>query len=195
MAFGLLGSFLSGRHSSAKTDRGNFLGGIQNLENVFNYAMPTATGELKSGTEKLDTAGNYYQKLLSGNRQAVLGAVAPETASVTARADAERRQLNASGTARGGGTAALNQTAKDRTMAQVDQLLFGVRPEAAKGVADVGRTEASIGTNLLGQAIGAESTVADESRASRGDSAKIHQDAVNQVSTALENVMAAMAFA
>src|SRR5205807_258242 len=112
-----MGGFLNIGGSSAKTDRKNFLGGLADVKNIFNYALPAAKGAVGEGKEMLGTAGDYYKKLLSGDRTAALQAVAPEAAGVNARTDAARRQLSTSGTARGGGVASTSQTAKDRAMA------------------------------------------------------------------------------
>jgi hypothetical protein len=188
-----VGGFLGIGHASYKTDRANFLSGIQDIKNVFNYALPTAQASIGAGQQSLGAASNYYQNLLSGNRAAMLQATAPEIAGVNARTDASRRQLATSGTARGGGVAATSQTAKDRAMAEIDNMLFGVRGGAARGAESVGRAQADIGTNLLGQAGGAAGTLSSESRMSREDSYKINQDMVGKWSQAILNVMAAFA--
>src|SRR6266403_540545 len=134
LAKGLFGSGTIGG-SSAKRDRSEQLDAFGDLRNTFNWALPTAKSGVASGTattgaglEDLGTAGNYFKKLAGGDRAAVTQAVAPETAAVTASSDAAKREEAASGTARGGGVAATNQTRDEDTMSKVDQMLFGVRP-------------------------------------------------------------------
>jgi len=137
---------------SAKTDRGWQTTAAQGLKNTFNWALPFAqsvgtAGQniISTGLSDLSTAGGYFKNILSGNRPAVLQAVAPEVSMVRSQSDAQKRQLAASGTARGGGVSASSQQRESNVMSEVDKLLFGVRPEAAKGVAGVGEAEAKIG--------------------------------------------------
>ena len=71
-----------------------------------------------------------------------------------AQADAAKRNAAAMGTARTGGTAAANQTANTDTLAKIDNFLFGVRPMAAQGEADVGSRIVSVGGQELATALG-----------------------------------------
>lgn len=156
------------------------------MRNIFNYALPqsqafTSTGQniIGSGLSDLSTAGNYFKKLLGGSRSDMLQAVAPESEAVHSQADAERRQLAASGTSRGGGVNAVSQQAKDTEMSKIDQLLFGVRPGAAKEVADIGGKTAAIGTSELSAALQAlgigETSAADLGNLATGSRAQSMQ--------------------
>jgi hypothetical protein len=129
------------------------------LGNVFNFALPLAqsTSSAGAGTTKagLSTVGAglntlsgplaYFQKLMSGNRPAMEQAVAPEANAARASSDAAARNQAAMGTARGGGTAGGNQQRHTDVMAQIDNLLFGARPAAAKATTDIGTTQSQIG--------------------------------------------------
>lgn len=147
-----MGGFLGIGGSSSKTDRGVQLQSFGNLSNLFNWALPLAketasTGQsiLKGGVESLGTAGNYFKKLLSGNRSDLMQAEAPAIAATTSAADASKRQLATMGTARGGGVSASNQQIDDKTRATVDNALFGVRSAAAGDLAKVGQAETQAG--------------------------------------------------
>lgn len=131
-----------------------------NLNNVFNWALPFAQGlgtsgqnVTNAGVGDLSQAGNYYKKLLSGNRSDLFQAEAPAVNSAIGAGDASKRNLGASGTARGGGVSASNQQIDDKTRATIDNLLFGVRPGAAKELGDIGAKEAQIGTLEAASAI------------------------------------------
>ena len=116
--------------------------------------MPTATSALGG-------ANNYYQKLLTGNRATMEQAEAPEINAVQAGSDAQKRQLAANTTARGGGVAAANQQRSTGTEGQIDNLLMQARPAAAQA-------ETGIGENTLGQSLGAGTNltyIASNSRA------------------------------
>ena len=185
-----MGGFLGIGGASWKTDRKQYLKGQDVLKNVFNYAIPQGEAGFAEGEAATRKAGDYYSQLLSGNRPAALQAVAPETAAVQARTDASRRQLATSGTARGGGVASTSQTAKDRAMAEIDNLLFGVRPGAAKGLESVGRTQLSAASNLLGMGGDLAQAYTSNAAASRKTSFEINQDIVGKVAQTIENVLA-----
>jgi len=187
-----MGGFLNLGGSSAKTDRRTTLESYGMLENIFNFALPAAKRGVSAAEGLLGSAGSYYKDLLSGNRTAALQAVAPEASAATSQEDAAKRQLSTSGTARGGGVAATNATSKDRTMAVIDNLLFGARAGAARGATAVGGEEASLGTNLAnlgGNVAGELGSLAENSRRT---SYAINQNTVSQVSDAILNVMKAL---
>jgi len=186
-----MGGFLGIGGASWKTDRKQYLAGQDWLKNIFNFALPQAQGTLAAGQRDIGTAGDYYRKLLSGNRTELNQAVAPETAAVGARADASRRQLATSGTARGGGVAATNQTAKDRATAEIDNLIFGVRPGAARGLESVAGTELETANNLLGLGSDVAQSYTSNAAKSRMDSYKINQDIVGQWSQTIMSLLGA----
>ncbi len=161
-----------GQSGGQKSDRNMFLNSTNQLNNVFNYAMPqsqgmqkTGAGTTASGVNALGSASGYWQKLLSGSRPALEASVAPERNMIESTGDAARRQQETMGTARGGGTAGANQTQQDTINAQVDQAILGQRAgaatqEAAVGgkIADVGLSQQQEATQLLG--LGTESSAA-----------------------------------
>lgn len=203
-----MGGFLGIGGSSYKTDRKTELGGFSDLHNVFNFALPfaqssaaTGTATTKAGTDAMSSSLGYWQKLMSGNRTTMQQAVAPETNATLSGADAQKRQLAATGTARGGGVAGVEQQQKDATMAKVDNLLFGARPEAAKESSKIGGDLARVGTSQTSNAINAlglgEETAANITgiaAKSRVDSQAINQDMVGKVTNFIDQALT-MAFA
>jgi hypothetical protein len=154
-----MGGFLGLGGSSAKTDRKTQLAGFSDLNNIFNFGLNTSKsllpsgtattatglGDIKTGLSTLGNAGDYWKRLVSGDRTSMMQAVAPEANTARAESDAARRGAAAAGTARGGGTGAGGQTATTDLMSKVDNLLFGVRPQAAKEEAAVGAEEGRLG--------------------------------------------------
>lgn len=195
--------FLGIGGSSAKTDRKATLQGFGDLSNIFNFGLDTSKGLLKSGTADTGTGVNalttgidYFKKLASGDRSTVAGAIAPETNAVLAKTDASRRNQVAAGTARGGGTASADQQAHDAAMAEIDNYLFGVRPGAAKEVADIGGKLAGVGLGETQSALGfgdlAETGAANLAKTaaeSRKTSYEINQDTVAKVTQAIDAVL------
>ncbi len=106
---------------------------------------------MSTGADAISQSLGYFTKLLSGNRPAAQQAIAPEANTALAQSDAQKRQLAAGGTARGGGTAAVNQTRKTATDAEIDNMLFGARADAAKATGALGTSTVGAGTNLAGE--------------------------------------------
>lgn len=136
--------------SASKTDRSNQLTGYGDLQNIFNYGLDSGKQGQAQGQQQLGQAGDYWSKLLTGNRSDIMSAMQPEISSVTGQGDAARRQQSALGTSRGGGTNALNQQAQTKEQAQISNMVAGARPQAAQQVANIGTAELSNSGNLLG---------------------------------------------
>jgi hypothetical protein len=135
--------------------------------NLFNQNLQRGGMASAAGGARQDTGAGYFEKLTSGNRPAMMQAIAPEANAVQSQTDAGRRQLEARGTSRGGGTAGANQTLKDAEMARIDNALFGVRPAAAKEIGDIGARQIAQGTqnySIAGSAAGTEGNIAAQGR-------------------------------
>jgi hypothetical protein len=187
IAGGLVGN------SSMKRDRQETLSSFTDLHNVFNFGMSNATAQQGAGAANLNKAGDYYSKLLSGNRPATLQAIAPQTAAINEATDAQRRQQSTSGTARGGGTAVANQTAQDKKMAEIDNLLFGARTDAAKGAERVGQAQVSDAASLLGIGERSASDLGSLSIEAKGQQFQQNQATAKAVTEAIVQAMAAFA--
>lgn len=154
---------------------------IGNLNNLFSFGLDTGKAGVakgnattSAGLSGLGDANSYFKNLASGNRTTMMQAAAPEINAVENQSDAARRNAAADGTARGGGTASTNQTAKETTMAQIDNLLFGTRPAAAKEeaatsgkIADVGTAQSGMGIYGLQTAGGAASAAGNIATSAR----------------------------
>jgi hypothetical protein len=154
---------------------------IGNLQNLFNFGLNTGQAGTSAGGANLGTAGSYYSNMLSGSRPAVLQAMAPETNTIQARADAQRRQLAATGTARGGGTAGTNQQQQTDVNAAIDNALFAARPAAAKGLTDVGGTQLNAANQALGIAGGAAGDAGKIATGARSQAGQGWQDIFSDI--------------
>lgn len=214
-----MGGFLGIGGCSAKTDRKAQLTGFGDLQNIFSWALPfaqsTSSTGLKTVGEGVDTLKGalgtlggplaYWKKLLSGNRAEVSGAVAPETNAVQAQADASKRSAGTFGTARTGGVAGANRTADTDTMAKIDNLLFGVRPQAAEGVSKIAGEEGAMGSaitsagsaelsaalNALGIGTEAAGTLTGAAGKSRAESYAINRQTQQDWSNAIQGILKA----
>lgn len=139
-----MGGFLGIGGGAVSTDRKNVLQSQGNLNNVFNYALP-------SGEKATSDATNYDSKILNGDRSSITQAMAPEVNSITGQADQAKKQEAAMGTSRGGGTNAANQQTQQKEQGAVTDMIAKARPAAAA-------SEANIGSNLLGLGANAAGT-------------------------------------
>ena len=204
----LSGLFASGAigGSSAKTDRSNQLQSYTNLKNIFNWALPFAKStaasgqrEVSAGEGDLGTAAGYLKSLVQGGRASTNAAIAPEVTAVEAARDAAKRSAEASGTARGGGMAAVNQERDAQAQAAIDQAMFGVRPAAARELAQVGQAEGGLGlgetkTGLESAQIGERSAadLGELAHYNRAQSEKIHRDAVDSITKGIDETLSAV---
>jgi hypothetical protein len=147
-----MSGFLGIGGSGAKADRSWQSLSAGGLNNLFNWGMSTGQGATSAGLGALGKAGSFFSSLLSGNRAQTNAAMAPQIATANAQTDAQRRQLAASGTARGGGTAPASQTAQTTKLAQIQNMLFGARTGAAEGLTKVGSAEGGIGLSAAATA-------------------------------------------
>jgi X-X-X-Leu-X-X-Gly heptad repeat protein len=197
------GIFANVGGNSAKRDRSDYLNSQTRMGNVFNQSFGFGQGlenrgeaTTGQGLQDLGTSGNLFRRLTSGNRAATTEAMAPQINAVESQGDADRRQQAALGTARGGGAAGVNQDAKARRMAQIDNMLFGAQTGAAKELGDIGRTEVGTGLGETGQGIGAvagagglASKAGEMATGSRELSDKLHQQSVQQLSNSFEDLL------
>ena len=202
---GFLGKLFGGG-SSAKTDRKTALTGFGDLQSVFNFGMDQSKSMAKTGTDTtaagvsaLQDPLKYFKTLLSGDRTQTAAAIAPESNAALTRADAAKSEASTMGTARGGGVAGQNQQTDEKTRAELDNYLFGVRPTAAQEVEKIGTTEAGIGLGEVNAALGfgslAEGAAGEMTRdaiGSRRDSYEMNKDTLSHVTQSIESILGAI---
>lgn len=164
------GRFFGIGNSSAKTDRGNQLGGINADWSVYNQGLPLA-GQQKNagqtstaaGLSGVDAAKQYFQNIMQGG-SAALKAAQPAVSAVNSQADAAMAQAEM-GTARGGGINSTEQQLETNKNSQVSNIIAGQQSVAAQETGSLGGTEAQIGNQQLWQALqslGLDANVAQE---------------------------------
>jgi hypothetical protein len=189
--------------SGANTDRKNQLAGFGDLNNVFNFALPNAeagynAGQAtqKSALSQLSSPAQYYQSLLSGNRQATQQAVAPVASAANAQADAQKKQIANSGTARGGGVNAVGQQVETNKNATVDTAINQAKQGAAAGATSVagatskvGDSQLSAALNLLGIGDKAATSLTSLAGDSRAESNDLHNQKAQQAATIVTQLL------
>lgn len=199
-----MGGFLGVGNSSAKTDRGNQLAGVNANWDVFNRGLPLSDAQSTAGTattnQGLQGIGDsmaYWKKILSGNQTAVGAAAAPVVNQANQQDDAARRQQAQLGTARGGGVNAANQQAETGRMTTANNAVINAQPAAATSLEKAGTDVASVGSQQLTKALqalglseGAASELVDSSIKSRPASEQANSEVRQQWS----NMMTALGF-
>jgi hypothetical protein len=203
-----MGGFLGIGGSSAKTDRKTQLTGFSNLNNLFNFGLDTTKG-LLSGSNQTTSQGvsalgdslSHFMSLMKGNRTAVSADAAPQTNTALAQSDAVKKQAATMGTGRTGGTAAANRDVQDKTMANIDNFLFGEESAAGKEVSSIGSALSSVGIAQGSEALGfgnlsekSESDMTSDAGSARPVDYGINQDTVGNVTGAIEGVLSKIPF-
>lgn len=167
--------------SSEKTDRGNQLAATQGDWSIFNYGLPTAQQQNKSGASALGTAQDYFSKLLTAGRTDTAQSAAPAINAEIAGSDAERRKEASSGTGRTGGTAELNREQGAKTQSNIDSIINSTlqtgKEVGAKGLESIGSTDLSSAVANLGISSTAVNDILSNATDSRSTSHQFGEDA------------------
>jgi hypothetical protein len=126
---------------------GKFLGGSANVgptspsfrrsEQLGDLSKEAGFDTLLPESEKyLQGAGDYYSKILSGDRAAMTEAMAPEIGQITGQLNQEKQNISKF-TPQGGGQTGLLSELPFQQEGQVTQLLQQARPMAAQGLEQV----------------------------------------------------------
>jgi hypothetical protein len=128
-----------------------------------------------SGNTAQDTALNYYMPILSGDRNAMNAAVAPEARAIRAQGDAARAERARTGTSRTGGDVAANLSSADQIRQQLDTLIGNVRPQAAQAVNAIGSEKIDQMMKALGLGTSALSVSANSAGMIADTAGKAHE--------------------
>jgi len=184
-----MGGFLGIGGSSVKTDRSHQLAGYGDLQNVFNFALPTSqslessgAATTKEGLSTLGDANSFWKNILQGSRPQVMQAVAPAVNAAESQEDAARRQQVASGTSRTGGVNAGNQDAQFKTQGAIDTAIAALPGQAASEEGKIGAATASIGQGVVGEALNALGlgSNAAQNLTSDASGSRVTSNAINQ---------------
>lgn len=156
-----MGGFLGLGNSSAKTDRGNQLAGVNAEWNIYNRGLPLGDKQVDAGTTTegigvsgLDAVKQYWKDMMGGG-PAAMKAASPALSAINTQADAKRVETAEMGTSRGGGTNADAQQAETERMAQANDVISKVQPMAAQGLESVSTAQVGAGGQQLKEAMAA----------------------------------------
>ncbi len=160
------------------------------MQGLGTSAATEATGKQQQaqGTQALTNATDYWNRQLAPGRTATTQLAAPALNEAMAGGDATRAQQAQFGTGRSGGTAGGNQQAATKTQSDIDNIinenLVGGRKEAAAGLANVGGTELSAGSDSIRNALAQLGLGTDAEKSVLG-SAQADRAGVREAQTAI----------
>jgi hypothetical protein len=151
-ALGIGGSLLGGGQSKQAKQSADYLGQAQQKGfQVADTAQRQAQPFFSQANQYIPQAASYYQNLLSGNRNEMDTALAPERAQTASQFRSARNSIMAA--PRGGGrTSALAQLPTQEASANALGG-YGVRPAAAQGLLGAGIGAGGMGSGLLNSAV------------------------------------------
>lgn len=127
---------------ASKTDRSKELGAWGTLGDVGTFGS-------KSGQKNAGAAGDYWQAILSGDKDKIAKAIAPQTQVIQGQAQQKKNQVAEFGN-RSGGSNASSQMIDTEANKEVQDLINTLIPQAATNLGNLGTQELSIGENAAG---------------------------------------------
>jgi hypothetical protein len=141
--------------SGGQTSEQKALTGAQT--DISKFGLGEAKKNLPAATNALTAKGgplNFFQALLSGDRNAILAALNPEVDSLTSQYDTGRKTAEEFAP-RGGGRGAALEELPFRKAGDINKLVSGARLTGASGVESIASLLGNIGTSELSGGIGA----------------------------------------
>lgn len=155
---GLAGSLLSKPKQTAQQKQQVDLQNTLLNQQAQNAQYATDQGKplLNQSSQLYGKAIDYYSPLLSGDRTATFNALAPERAQLNNDYNQNLKSLQFA--PRGGGRGAAMQDLGAQQQAQMSNLLFQQRPQAAQALTSIGGQIGAQGANLLSAGAGANAS-------------------------------------
>jgi hypothetical protein len=148
-------SFLFGGGSGGQTPEQKDL--TKQQSETAKFGLSEAKKNLPKATDALTAKKgplNFFQALLSGDRNSILSAIQPQVDSLTSQYDTGRKTAEEFAP-RGGGRAAALEELPFRKSAEINKLVGGAQMTGASGVESVASLLGSIGTSEMGGGLNA----------------------------------------
>jgi hypothetical protein len=122
----------------------------QTETNIANYGFQQAQSTIPAATSGLESSLNFFQTLLSGDRNAIAALEAPDIMNTQQQYEAARKTSDEF-SPRGGGATAANEESRFSEASDIAKLFTQARSTGAAGVASLSQLLAGLGTSELGQ--------------------------------------------
>lgn len=161
-------SFLfGGGQSPGQTKQQKELTGAQT--DIAKFGLGEAKKNLPKASDALSSVGNFFQALMSGDRNAILNVLAPEVDTLTSQYDTGRKTAEEFAP-RGGGRGAALEELPFRKAGEINKLVQGAHSAGASGLTSVASLFGQLGTGEMGGG-----TNAADSAFSNIQTAKVNQ--------------------
>ena len=125
---------------------------LNSLIGTFNQAGSSSLGQ---GQKNQNTAGNFWNSIISGDSSKTAQALAPEISSEKKAVQQDQKTSAMFGN-RSGGTAASNNAATDKVHSDITNLVGSLTNSSASSLASLGSAQVGEGSGLLSQEQGAD---------------------------------------
>ena len=117
--------------------------------NAATFGLNQAESTLPKATSLLGQPLQFFQALLTGDRQTIMNTIAPAVSTITSQYETAKR-ANQEFAPRGGGATAANAEAPYKEAGDISQLVEGAQQEGAAGVTDIASLLGNLGLGELG---------------------------------------------
>lgn len=138
-------SFLFG--GGGQTSQQKQLTGAQT--DIAKFGLSEAKKNLPKAGDALSSVGNFFQALMSGDRNAIMNVLAPEVDTLTSQYDTGRKTAEEFAP-RGGGRAAALEELPFRKAGEINKLVQGAQDRGAAGLTSVASLFGQLGIGELG---------------------------------------------
>jgi len=160
---GMLGSFLGGRGAAKKAEADKAARAaemkpfLDTQQGVADKGTTQGFKQTKAAAKNLKLPANFWKRILSGDRTAIMEMLGPEVGAIHAQSNAMKNNL-AQFAPRGGGLGAAMMDIGNTDAGKIGNLISSVRPRAAEELAEIGSRQGSLGSSLVGMGTGAASS-------------------------------------
>jgi hypothetical protein len=138
-------SFLFGGGGQSKEQKG--LTSAQT--DISKFGLGEAKKNLPKAGEDLSKVGNFFQALMSGDRNAILNVLAPEVDTLTSQYDTGRKTAEEFAP-RGGGRGAALEELPFRKAGEINKMVQGAQEKGASGLTSVASLFSQLGLGEIG---------------------------------------------
>ena len=125
---------------------------LNQLIGTFSQAGNNALGQ---GQKNQNTAGNFWNSILSGDSSKITQSLSPEISAEKKAVQQDQKTSSMFGN-RSGGTAASNAAATDKAHSDITNLIGNLTNSSASSLASLGSAQVGEGSTLLSQEQGAD---------------------------------------
>lgn len=173
--------------SGAKTTRNSELGAWGALSNIGSWANTFGQNQSQAGANNLNTAANFWNTILGGNRGAISQLIAPEVSTIQNQTNEQIQTAGQFGN-RSGGTNAAQVADASAGSTAIQNLINTIFSQAPTQLASVGAEQEGLGLGAVGTAESAYGTIGGQATSILPTQLQLQQEIQGSEIEALLNV-------